>query len=145
MTQTLTVCIGCDFHKYSCLWCIIDSVLRPYEMRRCSILGPTQSRISPSVLSYTKVDTASVLIVIQPLHLTPRNPASSTPDPKILNPQPSTSNPQHSTLNPELSRGYRDALNRHIALLSRGGGGGFGPSGGGRGRVWREGDRPRPR
>ena len=29
--------------------------MRSHEERRCSILGPTQSRISPGMLSYTKI------------------------------------------------------------------------------------------
>ena len=31
--------------------------MRSHEERRCSILGPTQSRISPSILEYTKINT----------------------------------------------------------------------------------------
>ena len=32
----------------------IRPVVKSHEERRCSILGPTQSRISPSILKYTK-------------------------------------------------------------------------------------------
>ena len=31
------------------------SPVRSHEERRCFILGPTQSRISPSILEYTKI------------------------------------------------------------------------------------------
>ena len=34
-------------------------LLRSHEDRRCSILGPTESRISPSILSYTKIHSLS--------------------------------------------------------------------------------------
>ena len=32
-------------------------LVRSHEERRCSILGPTRSRISPSILEYTKINT----------------------------------------------------------------------------------------
>jgi len=39
--------------------------LRSREERRCSILGPTQSRISPSILEYEKIINLAFLQVLR--------------------------------------------------------------------------------
>jgi hypothetical protein len=45
----------CSYHPH-----MIDSgLVRSHVERRCSILGPTQSRISPSILLYKKITVKS--------------------------------------------------------------------------------------
>jgi len=36
-------------------------LVRSQEERICSVLGPTQSRISPSIIKYTKIDNLTVV------------------------------------------------------------------------------------
>ena len=59
---------------------VIDSgLVRSHEERRCSILGPTQSRISPIILQYTnnnaRVDPSEAEIgVVLKGYLAPEKP-----------------------------------------------------------------------
>ena len=52
-------------------------LMRSHVERRCSILGPTQSRISPSMLQYTRISAATAVEnsqpVFHPSHFASRN------------------------------------------------------------------------